>query len=386
MTATPVARDDSVGRMSSSTSGAGRADAPRFGPMWLFAAIWLFYLSETLQALIREATGWRRAIGLAALAAFCVLYLYGVSRGRRGRLTGRVTPLRQRWSILAGLAALTIMMVPGARFHALAAAVFIAAAAALSLPVRQAVVAVVAIFALAEALPYFVPGWSDNGYGLAVALAGLAVWGLRTVMDRNQRLVDAERRLAAGAVEEERSRIAADLHDILGHSLTVITMKAELAGRLLDVDLDRARTELKDLENLSRDALADVRSTALGLRGVSLPGEIAAARAALDAAGVDADLPSVADEVPSRWRELFAWTIREAVTNVVRHSGASRATVRITPRSVEVLDNGRGQSAAASDTGQGLDGLRQRAMAAGAAIEVGDRPGGGFRVYVEVPA
>jgi signal transduction histidine kinase len=195
----------------------------------------------------------------------------------------------------------------------------------------------------------------------------------------------------AGIADIANRRVGAcsggqDLHDILGHSLTVITMKAELAGRLLDVDLDRARTELKDLENLSRDALADVRSTALGLRGVSLPGEIAAARAALDAAGVDADLPSVADEVPSRWRELFAWTIREAVTNVVRHSGASRATVRITPRSVEVLDNGRGQSAAASDTGQGLDGLRQRAMAAGAAIEVGDRPGGGFRVYVEVPA
>jgi two-component system sensor histidine kinase DesK len=385
VTAGVAGTGDTVNAMSMIGSGIDREPVSRSAARWLLAGIWLFYLGETLQALIHEASGWRRDLGIVALAGFAVLYVYGVSRGRRSRLTGEPSPLRQRWAILAGLAVLVVALIPGARYHALAAAVFVTATAGLSLPMRQAAATIVVIFGLAEGLPYLVPGWQSNGYGLAVALAGLAVWGLRTVMDRNQQLVRAQRRLASVAVEEERSRIASDLHDILGHSLTVITMKAELAGRLLDVDLDRARRELYEVENLSRDALADVRSTALGLRGVSLPAEIAAARAALDAAGIAADLPSVADEVPSRWRELFAWTIREAVTNLVRHSGASRCEVRLTSRSVEVLDDGRG--AAAVNGGQGLAGLRDRARAAGARIDVGDRSDGrGFRVYVEVPA
>ncbi|HWS36745.1 MAG TPA: histidine kinase [Actinoplanes sp.] len=110
-----------------------------------------------------------------------------------------------------------------------------------------------------------------------MVLAGAATWGLRTAVDRQTRLRRAQQEIA---VADERNRIAADLHDILGHSLTVVAVKAELAQRLLDVDLDRARTELRDLEVLARDALADVRATALGVRGISLPGEIAAARAA----------------------------------------------------------------------------------------------------------
>ncbi|UQU68598.1 histidine kinase [Couchioplanes caeruleus] len=187
------------------------------------------------------------------------------------------------------------------------------------------------------------------------------------------------------AVQQERARIAADLHDILGHSLTVVTVKAELAQRLLDVDVERARRELRDLEVLARDALSDVRATAMGVRGISLPGEIAAARAALAAAHVAAELPGAADEVPTRVRELFAWTIREAVTNVVRHSGASRCVVRLSPGSVEIVDDGPGDGPAAPD-GQGLAGLRRRAEAAGARLVVGRRADGpGFRVRVEVP-
>ena len=125
------------------------------------------------------------------------------------------------------------------------------------------------------------------------------------------------------AVENERTRFARDLHDILGHSLTVITVKAELANRLLDVDTERARAELTDLERLSRDALADVRRAVEGYRELTLPGELARARTALAAAEIEAELPNSTDEVPSHLRELFAWTVREGVTNVIRHSGAT---------------------------------------------------------------
>lgn len=140
-----------------------------------------------------------------------------------------------------------------------------------------------------------------------------------------------------------RSRIARDLHDILGHSLTVVSVKAELAERLLDVDNVRVRQELEDLQRLIRDALADVRATALGVRGISLPGEIAAARSALESAGIDPLLPTAAEGVPSRWRELFAWTIREGVTNVIRHSGATSCEISLGENGVSVVDNGHGQ-------------------------------------------
>jgi len=168
-------------------------------------------------------------------------------------------------------------------------------------------------------------------------------------------------------VADERNRFARDLHDILGHSLTVITVKAELANRLLDVDRDRARAELEDVERLSRDALADVRRTVEGYRDLTLPGELARAREALRAAEIEAELPNSTDEVPSELRELFAWTVREGVTNVIRHSGASCCTVRLRPDCVEVRDDGTGPAVDAQP-GSGLVGLRERAAAAGAVL------------------
>ena len=104
----------------------------------------------------------------------------------------------------------------------------------------------------------------------------------------------------------------------------MITVKAELAEPAARRRPGRARAELADLERLSRDALADVRRAVEGYRDLTLPGELARAREALRAADIDADLPNSTDEVPTELRELFAWTVREGVTNVIRHSGASR--------------------------------------------------------------
>ncbi|MFD0524034.1 sensor histidine kinase [Paractinoplanes durhamensis] len=164
------------------------------------------------------------------------------------------------------------LQIPGAGAHALTCLVYIAAFGMISLPLPVAIPLAVVLTATAEALPAVVPGWDDNGYGLAVLLGSLASGGFRLAAVRQGRLTDAQQELADLAVQNERARIAADLHDILGHSLTVVTVKAELAQRLLDVDLERARRELADLESLARDALADVRSTAMGVRGISLPG------------------------------------------------------------------------------------------------------------------
>ena len=172
------------------------------------------------------------------------------------------------------------------------------------------------------------------------------------------------------AVDDERFRFARDVHDILGPSLTTIRVKAELASKLLDVDLERARTELHELEDLSRTAMAQVHEAVQGYREIDLAEELQRARNALVAAGVEAELPAaepggVADDL----REIFAWAVREGVTNVIRHSRAKRCTVVLTPDRVEVRDDGHSaDQQPSSDGGFGLLGLRERAADVGATV------------------
>ncbi len=356
---------------------------------WVFAAIWLFYLGENLQAILDHPAGMWRDVGLAALILFALTYVWVVGAMRRDR---RDLPYPQHvlpiWVSLAAMAGLALLQIPAAGSSVLTCAVYISATAVMGLPLHQGLAFAVVVALTVEVVIRLVPGWHavSQGYALAVVLAAAATWGMRLALERQSRLIQAQFELAELAVAGERSRIAADLHDILGHSLTVVAVKAELAQRLLDVDIERARAELADLEALSRDALADVRATAMGMRGISLPGEIAAAKAALTAANVQAELPGAADDVPTRHRELFAWTIREAVTNIVRHSRARHAEVRLSPNSVEIIDDGQG-STGGDTPGQGLAGLRRRADELGAHLiagQRGDRPG--FRVRVEIPS
>ena len=147
----------------------------------------------------------------------------------------------------------------------------------------------------------WVPGWHrDEGILFGTLVATLAIWGISQSINRNIEVLAVREENARLALDDERNRFARDLHDILGHSLTVITVKAELANRLIDVDAERARAELADLERLSRDALADVRRAVDGYRELTLPGELARARTALSAAEIAADLPNSTDGVPDR--------------------------------------------------------------------------------------
>jgi two-component system, NarL family, sensor histidine kinase DesK len=209
-----------------------------------------------------------------------------------------------------------------------------------------------------------------------------------------------------------RNRFARDLHDILGHSLTVVAVKAELAGRLTSLDPQRTETEIADVERIARQALADVRAAAAGYREVTLAGELASARTALAAAGIEADLPDQGiSSIPRPRQELFGWAVREGVTNVVRHSGATRCRVRATASQIEIGDDGCGPPAPADGTvnragtcdgwpadhlealasgcgpgsGHGLAGLRERAASAGATVSVGRSATGGFALRVHVP-
>jgi two-component system sensor histidine kinase DesK len=339
----------------------------RLGPF--FAGIWLFFLVNPL------LEGWAHrdelsgVLGIVVTLAFAAAYMavWVRTRSDRAQLVDN-PPLGRAVAYIALLVVLGVLMVVLLGEAGIASVVYIAVACVMVFPFRIAGPIVVVLTVLVLALGA-VEGWgSQVGTAFAVMAASVAVFGVRAVISRNIDLLRAQEENAGLAVENERTRFARDLHDILGHSLTVITVKAELAQRLLDVDPERARAELADLERLSRDALSDVRRAVEGYRELTLPGELARARTALAAAEIDAVLPTSADAVPTELRELFAWTVREGVTNVIRHSGARTCEIRLSEHDVEVRDDGQG--AAISASGSGLTGLTERAGAVGASVSV----------------
>jgi len=367
----------------------GRPRMARYG--WLFGGIWLFYLVDPARVAWEQDNPVMRVLGLAALLAFAVWYLLIFTFVRSSRFRLWEDEIVRSWVAIGVLALLAALTVPASGADALATFVYISAAAMMVLPFRYAFGVAGGLLALALALDLLVPAY-NTGAGLVfgIVVSGLAIWGVRQMIVRNVELIAAQQTVAQLAVAEERARTARDLHDILGHSLTVITVKAELAGRLIHADPDRAAREVADLERLSREALADVRRTVSGYRAVTLAGEIVGARAALDAAGIEAQLPTAIDDVPGERRELFGWVVREGVTNVVRHAAARRCVVTVTADGVEVADDGRGPQAAAAAAGDrdgsvggsGLAGLRERVERAGGTLTVGRSALGGFLLRV----
>jgi two-component system sensor histidine kinase DesK len=204
--------------------------------------------------------------------------------------------------------------------------------------------------------------------------------------EAEQRLGVAQDEITRLAVVEERARFSRDLHDVLGHSLTVVAMKSELAARLVDVDPARAKTEMQDVERLSREALQGLRRAVSGYREADLDAELVSARAALEAAAIDAVLPTDGDAAADDVRSLFAWVLREGVTNVVRHAAARRVRVALTRTALTIEDDGTGlldPDAASTTPGNGLRGLRERADAVGATMTTGTSDLGGFLLRVE---
>jgi two-component system sensor histidine kinase DesK len=357
----------------------------------LYAGVWLFFHIEPVQDAWALTDPPRRWGGVAATVAFAAVYLshfvanrrdFGLSLGRQRRATHLV-----RYAALVLLAAASVVCVGEAGTNTW---VFLAVSGLWTWSMRTAYVFAAGLVGLTQVLAWQLPGWDhDLGVVFAIGLAMLAVTGGMYAASRQRDLSAARRENARLAVEEERNRVARDLHDILGHSLTVITVKAELAGRLMDVAPDRARAEVADLEQLSRDALADVRQAVEGFREISLAGELARAREALSAAGIEASVPNATDDVPSDLRELFAWVVREGVTNVVRHSGAQHCRITLDGDGVTVSDDGPGHDDAgaagvSARQGNGLRGLRERAAAAGARLVARQLEPRGFSLSVIV--
>ncbi|WP_244200025.1 sensor histidine kinase [Amycolatopsis thailandensis] len=218
---------------------------------------------------------------------------------------------------------------------------------------------------------------------LVLVTAGLGiVFALNFTIGQLRAAREQVRRMA---VTQERERVARDLHDVLGHSLSTMTVKLSLARRILESATDPAPalTEIRDLETLSRQTLTDVRATVSGYRTVSLANEIAGAGVALRAAGVLAELPTAADEVRSELQGVFGYVVREAVTNVLRHSDARACRVRLGRDWVEITDDGT--LSEPLNPGQGLTGLAERLASVSGTLEYGKSPGG-FRLIARGPS
>lgn len=231
------------------------------------------------------------------------------------------------------------------------------------------------------------PNWTAGGVMLLMAI------GMSMFVKVGKDLHQANEEVARLAVAEERSRVARDIHDVLGHSLTTVTVKLGLIRRLLETapdQVDRVLAEVSDAEQLSRQALFEVRAALSNYRSTSLTAEVAGARAVLASMHIDADLPHAVDNVDPAYQETFAFVLREAVTNVLRHSSATRCEVRLGENWLEIMDNGQAQAGAAARSraeggGTGLSGLADRMSLLGGQLEAGPMPNGGFRLWVGVP-
>ena len=211
---------------------------------------------------------------------------------------------------------------------------------------------------------------SHGGIALFIGAPMVGMLGFSYLIELGER-ADVAR--ASLALSEEREEIARDVHDVLGHSLTVITLKAELAQRLLEIDPARAGAEMEAIAQLSRASLAEVRSTVTRLRVPDFSGEIEGAGRALQTAGIRAELPEAqsALAVAGVNAKLFSWVLREAVTNMVRHSGADAARVRLSATGLDILDNGVGVGDARDN---GLTGMAQRVAASGGSVVIEAAP------------
>jgi two-component system, NarL family, sensor histidine kinase DesK len=228
-------------------------------------------------------------------------------------------------------------------------------------------------------------GWVASSAGI-----GLLILVMRDLRIRNDELNRARAELARMAVAEERERFARDLHDLLGHSLSVIALKAELAGRLLPERVDEAAGEIAELEQVARGALSEVRDAVSGYRRPTLDGELAGAQVALSAAGISTEVVRASTALDPAVEGVLAWAVREGATNVIRHSGARHCTMTISSTladaGVEVVDDGGGDAETnGGEGGHGLEGLAERARRMHGRIEAGALPDGGYRLAVTLP-
>jgi two-component system sensor histidine kinase DesK len=386
-------------------AGAGRniprvpGDATRAARVWRVSltAVWLVYLIEPVSGLFgHHHDDLYIAGGIAIIAAFCVVFVGVIAEANRST----------RRSLL-GLAALFALALAACILYGGTGAtslwIYVAALTGLVIPVQRTAVWLVAAVTVAYSITSLTSHVDLGDFLINLVptmLLGLAMIGLRSHFELTHELSEARETVARLAASQERLRLARDMHDLTGQSLSMITLKSELALRLLGrlpagPDRDRVSDEIEQVGAVSRQTLHDIREAISGYRRPTLAVEVITARAALESAGItpqdDAELTLLSGTFDPDAEAALAWCLREAVTNVVRHSGARTCHIRLSRRgrtlSLEVRDDGRGHiGAEPSGPGTGLRGMSERLCAVGGSLEL--RPAGtpGFRLIASVPA
>ena len=371
--------------------------------LWrLYQHAWLVCLIFPLAQLLRDPLPvWHLALGGVALVGFAASYTWlmwphPASQGARLRA-------RSRSSFLLFVALSVLVLV----FSVLDNPAWLwlligtSAIAGLLLPLRSAFAAVLLFTLFPLCLLLKIHGgfagvdlWWLIALMLLVRGLGLDMIGVARMGSAIRELQSARRELARLAVIEERERLSRDLHDLLGQTLSMITLKSELAGCLIKEDPERCAQELAEIECESRKTLREVREAVAGYRQPTLSSELEGARQLLSAAGIDVEIESLEEVLPSAFDAALAWTVREGVTNVIRHSRARHCRIHVTKKNgtivAEVLNDGgqREQVESTARPGLGLAGLRERVSTLGGCMEAGSLTLSGkehFHVRVELP-
>ncbi len=342
---------------------------------WWMPLIWLpFMFWFFASPLWKHASPLYWIVNTVVGLVFIFLYLQAFARGGRFRLLCTL--------LMLGIAIVTAPFNPGGP------TLLIYCAAAGSFTTNRVRVLSFMAIEIAVLLFYAYHLHPDVSFSasmlLLIVLVGLANHFAAVSHCQKEKLRLANDEIAHLAKVAERERIARDLHDVLGHTLSLITLKSELARKLVDRDPERAKLEMQDVENTSRAALADVREAIRGYRSDGFFAELSRARAALETAGVTLKSDTAALELSPAQESVLAMVLREAVTNVVRHADAQRCEVRLIRQDelcrLEIADDGVGSDA---PEGNGLRGMRERLQSIGGSLE--RLTGRGTRLVIQLP-
>ena len=316
-------------------------------------------------------------VAAAGLAAFAALYLRlfwilpSIEADRRAE--GRV--------LIGLLAVLAVALSIAFGDDWLGLLVYLGVALALAFPTRPALAGIAAVAAASVAIT------GEPGVAVQVVAFGVILVAVRRLMELVSELEAARAQVAELAAGEERLRLSRDMHDLLGHNLSVIALKSQLARKLVGRDPAAAEDEVRDIESVARTSLREARAAVRGLRSASLASELDRARETLEAAGIEVDVRTTGP-LPARVETLLGFAAREGATNAIRHSGARRCEIVVRRAGdlaeLEVSDDGVG-AGETHGARSGLRGLAERMAEAGGTLDAGPAERGGFRLVARVP-
>jgi two-component system sensor histidine kinase DesK len=369
--------------------------------LWGIWLMWLPFLIQPAIGIVQLSPSFQKDASAIGFVLFIAAYLWATWQ-EAYRLTRAplmaARPTRRWWVPVAILAGLSIVLPFVQGFWGLGGFIYTSASVAGRLSARLAALVFGGLMLLVLFIGVLTAApWATIALMLfLVPAVGTTVAIFSNAFRTNRELRLARQEIARLAVSEERLRFARDLHDLLGHTLSLITLKSELAGQLIQEDPEQAQREVRDIEGAARTALQEVREAVAGYRQTTLASELQGAQELLAAAGIQCHMQNDTGVLPTPIAALLSWVVREGVTNVIRHSRAKHCILSLTQHPGEVrmtiTDDGQGNNPGRDETlghassgGNGLRGIAERVAALDGMYEAGPASKRGFHLTVSLP-